>query len=387
MDCQAMSRDQLIEKYLNERLDPAMQDELETHILECSRCAQTLEVLQFARADLTQRAHEIRAQTPRWYFGFRWQPIAVALVVLMAMGVGVQHFWKIKHPASAVTLQPQAKVNTAAAALSEQPGGKGASQPPSGMQTPPPLRPEHEQKPQRAKLKSNNTQGESVAASSGAQIEGTKTASVTPAPASDKLPPSGDSDALNVSNRKPVATAASAQPKLTTEQGVELYRLGMVEAPPYAFPGLAAKGKLPGAGKTSSYSSTGAPQDTGRIMFQNAMNAYIDGRYIEATGYLENAVKLEPKVADINFYLGVCRLLQGHPEDSVGPLKNAAAAGNSPYLQSSHYYLAKAYVQSHRFADAENEFREAIAVPGRLTADAKALLARLQVLRTQIDKQ
>lgn len=162
-------------------------------------------------------------------------------------------------------------------------------------------------------------------------------------------------------NSKAAFDTAAAQAKLTSEQGAELLRIGMV-APPYTFSGI-----------------------SGVVMFQNAMNFYVDEHYVEAAGYLEKAQSLEPKAADISFYLGICRLLQGHPQDSIGPLKNAAA-GNRVYLQPSHYYLAKAYAQSKRFAEAKNEFREAIAVPGRLTADARALLARLQAVRAQIEK-
>jgi tetratricopeptide (TPR) repeat protein len=160
----------------------------------------------------------------------------------------------------------------------------------------------------------------------------------------------------------------------------------MVEPPAYTFSGIVPKGKLPKDDKRGSFSKDRESPGAGRALFQEGMSEYVEGHYAEATGYLESAVQLEPKAADINFYLGICKLLQGHPEESIVPLKNAAAAGPSIYLQPSHYYLAKAYVQSNKFAEAEDEFRKAIAAPGRLTSDAKGLLARLQTLRGQIEK-
>jgi hypothetical protein len=179
---------------------------------------------------------------------------------------------------------------------------------------------------------------------------------------------------------------AQPTPALTTAQGVELARIAMVEPPAFTFSGLVPKGKLPRDDKRGSISKGKESQGAGQTLFQKGMNEYVDGHYLDAIGYLEKAVELEPKAADINFYLGICKLLQGHPEESIVPLKNAAAAGQSIYLQPSHYYLAKAYVQGSKFADAEEELRKAIAAPGRLTSDAKGLLARLQTLRGQIEK-
>ncbi len=208
-----------------------------------------------------------------------------------------------------------------------------------------------------------------------------------PPPANEQIPEVRDDGRQIASNPKANYNEVGDQARLTVKQGVELYRLGMMQAPPYTFSGLVGGEKLPRSGKSNTYSTEGLPSGAGRVMFQNAMNAYIDARYNEAADFLENAVRLEPTAPDINFYLGVCKLLVGRPQESITPLTNAAAAGNSPFLQSSHYYLAKAYIQSIKLAEAETELRRAIAVPGRLTADAKALLTRLQTLREQIEKQ
>jgi lipoprotein NlpI len=85
----------------------------------------------------------------------------------------------------------------------------------------------------------------------------------------------------------------------------------------------------------------------------------------------------------VKFYLGVCRLLEGHPADSVAPLKAVVAGPSGVLTQSGHYYLAKAYLQMGKLEDAESEMRAAAALPGRLTAEARALVERIKKVRQQ----
>jgi cytochrome c-type biogenesis protein CcmH/NrfG len=49
--------------------------------------------------------------------------------------------------------------------------------------------------------------------------------------------------------------------------------------------------------------------------------------------------------------------------------------------------LAKAYLQQEKFEEAEGEFRDAATISGRLTSEAKSLLARTQAFRAQLDKK
>ncbi len=372
MNCQAISREDLIEKYLNHRLDPATEEEFELHIFACSRCAQLLELFQTMHADLTQRAHEIRVQTPRKRLLFRWQAAALTSILLIAGLAGALRIQNVTNsgPVSAVSSYVPPK--------SESIGQPGSSSQLSSPQ-------QCVQESLRTATKHNKTGKERVGSSSTAQ-SGEQPLPVPP-PANEQIPAVRDNGTRIASNPTPDSDEVGHQTKFTAEEGVELYRLGLMQAPPYTFSGIVRGEKLPDTDNSSAYSSKGLPLSAGRVMFQNAMNAYIDGRYREAGDILENDVQLEPTAPDVNFYLGVCKLLAGRPQDSIAPLTNAAAAGNSPYLQSSHYYLAKAYIQSIKLAEAESELRDAIAVPGRLTADAKALLTRVQALRGKIEKQ
>ena len=60
MECRQLHRDELAEKYLSGRLDPAARDEFEVHILECAHCLRRVEALQALRQELVESAHCIR---------------------------------------------------------------------------------------------------------------------------------------------------------------------------------------------------------------------------------------------------------------------------------------------------------------------------------------
>src|SRR5262249_24290852 len=115
-------------------------------------------------------------------------------------------------------------------------------------------------------------------------------------------------------------------PRLTAEQGVEAYRLGAVEAAPFSFAGIGHRAVDPKGGKSNTYDGKVGPADTGRKLFSDGMNEYVEGRYHEAADYLLSALRFEPVAPDTNFYLGVCRILDGHPEESMLPLQTVIAA-------------------------------------------------------------
>jgi TolA-binding protein len=381
MDCRSPDREELLEKYLHHRLDEPAQDELELHILSCQQCARQIEILQVVHADLSGRAHEIRSLTPARPLWLRWQPLVAAPLLLVAVVV-VSVVWKIRVAGhtSPETIASSAVIHSA----SVTPSAAGPVEAPAIAQAPA----HPSQVPDRGVTRPNSVKKDDSAPPSvppSPSINQLGESSAPPAP--DEAAPTardGEAYAARTLNARP--SEGGFQAKLTTAQGVEWYRLGAVEAPPYTFSGLGSTREPPDSGNGSSYSSRGAPADAGRVPFQDAMRAYLDGRYGEAIGGLTVAVKLEPTAPDINFYLGVCNLLEGQPEDSVAPLQTAAA-DNSPLQQSSLYFLAKAYIQSGKLAEAEAELNRAIAVPGRLTKDASVLLVRLRAFRKQIETQ
>lgn len=386
MDCLTVNREELAEKYLQEKLDPAQQDEFETHLLECPKCMQELELLQTLRRDLADRAHEIRGRTAYKPF-FRWQVAALAMVFVMTLAFGIRQLRESKKGNDSAEIAQKRQKDEPKPLVAEAHKSDVAQKSLDSVSAPSKAPTVRAAKKEAADATPHQAPSQAPVISD-LRTPATPKREMPTQPLPGTETPPAPIDSQNAArNVNPGADPASQQtPVLTTAQGVELARIGMVEAPPYTFSGMAAQFKLPKNDKRGGFAKDNGSQGAGRALFQKGMNEYVDGHYSEAAGYLAQAVQLEPTAADINFYLGICKLLQGHLDESIFPLKNAAGAGQSIYLQPSHYYLAKAYVQGNKLADAEEELRKAIAVPGRLTSDAQRLLARLQILRQQIEK-
>jgi tetratricopeptide repeat protein len=386
MDCLTVNREELTEKYLQEKLDPAQQDEFETHLLECPKCMQELELLQALRRDLADRAHEIRGWTASKPF-FRWQVAVLAMAFVMALAFGIRQLRESKKGNDSAEIAQKKQKDELKPLVAEAPKSDVAEKPLDSVSAPSKAPTVRAAKKEAADATPLHAPSQAPVISDPSTPATPKREMPTQPLPGTEIPPAPIDSQTAARNVDPGANPASqVTPALTTAQGVELARIGMVEAPPYTFSGMVLHLIPPKDDKRGGFTKDKGSPGAGRVLFQKGMKEYVDGHYSEAAGYLEQAVKLEPAAADINFYLGICKLLQGHPDESISPLKNAGAAGQSIYLQPSHYYLAKAYVQGNKLADAEEELRKAIAVPGRLTSDAKGLLARLQILRQQIEK-
>ena len=396
MDCHELERSELAEKYLSGQLDPALQDEFETHILECPRCLRTLEVLQNVRDDLADRAHLIRSHSAVQHVRLRWWVAAVP-VLAIATVVGFRLWYVPPSP----PLQSQTALNSpppsevpkgtnivlGTAAKGQAPSAERKLSKPTtnAKSTPPTFAAGHDSgtKP----LSSH----ESGAPAPGGQPNTTEVANAPPA-SHDQAPPSpGINDRIattQTSTKKPAAEI--------DEIAKERFRLGIVQAPPYTFSGFAnaklrgGKGSKSGVGKAlgAPGGQPGQPNssEVARGLFQNAMDAYLEQRYSAAASLLEDAARVEPKASDTNFYLGICRLMLAKPGDAVAPLKNVLANERSPFAQSAHYYLAKAYVQTDNLAEAESQLQAAAAMPGRLRSEASSMLSRVQALRALQEK-
>jgi TolA-binding protein len=356
MDCQRIADDELVEKYLNGRLDPALQDELEIHLLSCPHCLAQAEELKTIRAGLAtapQRTPGVKAKF--WNSG--WGRIAVAAAVLILVATWIYLFRQnSRKPAQTANTPVEAPANTPVAPKPRNDAGsEHASDHPA--QKPEKKNPRPETKPDRD---AQEAQGPKIAPETKIAIN-----QPTPAP----------SASTSVNARKEQSSGMSE------EDAVELYRLAAVQAPPYTFNqpgGSTGPGIEPGTKPSSSFSSMTGP---GSAFFQQAMLAYVKGQYGDAAQLLEKTVQSQPSAVPANFYLGVCRLLQGHPVESVAPLKEVLAAPASSFTQSAHFYLAKAYLQMSRLEDAEREMQSAAALPGNLTAESQSLAARIHTLR------
>lgn len=388
MNCQNVD-DGIAEKYLKGELEPPSQDEFEVHILECPQCLQSVEALQQLRTALTTQAHEIRLASPGRSFHLRyWAFAAVALVVVV--GIGVLQLRKRK-PAGGGASVAQQQVPTSRDRVVEplpQEAVKAQNHPPSSGPT----------KSQPRKRVPSARQNPVLDNNASELASGPTSSEPARGPVQE---PSQAPATTQVSDARQAATvvpreARRPQPELTAEQALELYRLGKVHPAPYSFSGLAASAKAPtrradatGAVQGTA-GATGAvqgriPADPERTHFRNAMTAYVDGRYADASGMLADTALLEPKAADVNFYRGVCSLMLGRPDDAIPVLTKVIEDGKSPLIQPAHVYLARAYLQKAYLKQAETELVAASGLPGPLKSEANSMLQRVRSLRASVE--
>jgi TolA-binding protein len=369
MDCQRVITDEIAGKYLNGRLDAALQDEFEVHLLECPKCLAEVEAVTALTSVLKEQAHEIRLKQPRRILSFRWIPIAAAALVCVLFAVGVVQMLR-HHQPQPTTAQPTVApvVQSPEQATQAQPESSATSKTEPVQQT--------------ATVQPRMKKPGTVAAPGKHAVEPQPTPPVaSPAPVLVAQAPEQKLSAPAV--RPPLRQAKAA---LTQEQGAELFRLGMVDPPAYTFSGFGDAGKTSAAGSTVKGYSTAGPHESARALFQNGMMAYVEGRYRDATEKLEGAAQAEPDAPDANFYLGICRLVQGHPTAAVQPFKKVIVNGKSPLVQSAHFYLAKAYVQTNDLAAAETELQASAAMAGLMKKQAESLLSKVQAFRAQLAK-
>jgi len=397
MQCQELHRDELAEKYLNGQLNPAAQDEFEVHILECVRCLRQVEAVQNLRQELDERAHQIRAYSQVEHSRFHWKWIPVAAFSLAICGLGAIELGRMKSSKSAGTHVPAPP--SAASSAGSSPS---SSAPLTADNRPVNSRNYINFTLNDSRVTRDKAPSTGSSPSTGLNLKGQKgqrarsnLVTVDGADATENSVNgvrSSASLAVAPSGEVPPASAKSQTPKIgSDETAKELFRLGTVQAPPYTFSGFASSSGHgasldPGAlsGKPGR-----SPNSQAQPFFRDAMDAYVDKRYADATDLLEQAAKEEPNAADVNFYLGVCRLLQAKPTDSIAPLQavlvnvnaNAKANDTSPWAQAAHFYLAKAYIQIGDLADAEAQLQTAATLTGRLSTEASSELTRLQAVR------
>ncbi len=126
--------------------------------------------------------------------------------------------------------------------------------------------------------------------------------------------------------------------------------------------------------------TTRGNETSARRQFDAAMAKYAAGQYADAEAGLSTVVTSAPDLAPAHFYLGVSRLLLGHPADARAPLEAAASLGVSPWSGESHFYLAKAALALDDVATATAELRTAAAAGAGPAGEATRILAALNDL-------
>jgi TolA-binding protein len=161
--------------------------------------------------------------------------------------------------------------------------------------------------------------------------------------------------------------ASSSQPTNVAAPTVEtpsaaplLERLAHVMPPPYV--AVALRG----------------PEDRAQEEFRQAMQYYVEGDYGNAIGGLRAAAIASPRTPAFSFYLGACYLLTHQVENAIDALRKTVSLGDSSYLESAHFLLAKAYLAEGRVPAAQDEFKTTIRFGGSKQSEAREILGQLQ---------
>jgi TolA-binding protein len=374
MDCRQVEREDLLAEYVGGQLSPDVQADLELHILECERCQQALDTLQVARDVLAARADHIRSYSPAARVPVRWVWVGAAAFCVVLCSVGVS--WLIlRHRTNSQT----AEQNGAS------PNTKGAEKA---------ISPDVLQHPNETAEKGPDHAHGQPAVQGGPNVQPpqpfpqppadgkTETAEQEPGP----LPPSIQPNRPGWIDFSRLESHVSSW---SEQQAKDLARLSEITPPAYTFSGLAGS-KPTSSGLPSSTLEPSRPElrlpGGAQSLFQDAMLAYVEKRYGDAEVLLEDTLKLAPGAPEINLYLGICQLVNGKADEAVHPLQSVLAHENSPYTQSAHFYLAKAYLQIWKVSKAEEQLGAAAAMPGPLNTEAKALLEKIQAIAAQGSK-
>jgi hypothetical protein len=111
--------------------------------------------------------------------------------------------------------------------------------------------------------------------------------------------------------------------------------------------------------------------------FRAAMDQYRKRDYAGAAARLRAAVEAQPQSVEARFYLGICLLLTADRPGGIQTLKDVTAGGNTPYLESARFYLAKALLSEGNLAGADLQLRIIIEMHGKLEKQAQVLHAQI----------
>ena len=120
-----------------------------------------------------------------------------------------------------------------------------------------------------------------------------------------------------------------------------------------------------------------AAPDEARERFDAAMRQYVKGDFAGAIPGLRAATNLRTDAPQYTFFLAACELLTNQTEAAASGFDRVIAAGDSPYLEEAHFYLAKTRLRQGNLAAARDELTRTIERRGRLEAEARRLLAQV----------
>jgi tetratricopeptide (TPR) repeat protein len=119
-------------------------------------------------------------------------------------------------------------------------------------------------------------------------------------------------------------------------------------------------------------------EDEATELFSAGMKHYQEGMYVLAIPELRAASRLKAETAQIRFFLGICLLLAGQPNQGIEELDKTEALGDPAYLDEARFYSAKAYLGKGDVAAAKEKLRLVVESSGRLQGEAADILRQLK---------
>src|SRR5260370_18489909 len=111
--------------------------------------------------------------------------------------------------------------------------------------------------------------------------------------------------------------------------------------------------------------------------FQGSMEHYVKRDFASAIPGLRASITAQADGPEARFYLGICSLLTGDRAAGVQNLELVIAAGDTPYLESARYYLAKGLLGKGDVPGARGQLEKVIAMHGDLEKRSQSLLTQI----------
>ena len=111
--------------------------------------------------------------------------------------------------------------------------------------------------------------------------------------------------------------------------------------------------------------------------FQGAMEHYVKRDFAGAIPGLRASVAAQADGPEAQFYLGICSLLIGDRTAGVHDLQSVIGAGDTPYLESARFILAKALLGTGDVSGTRGQLEKVIAMHGDLEKRSESLLTQI----------
>ncbi len=92
---------------------------------------------------------------------------------------------------------------------------------------------------------------------------------------------------------------------------------------------------------------------------------------------------MKPDLQPALFYLGISQLMTDQPDKAIATLSGLARIEATPYLEESHWFLAKAFLKKQDLVSAQKELETVVTLNGPHLDEARRDLEAIRRLARQ----